>query len=157
MTDELLKQKKECEKKLTKQQIKFCVCYIECDYNGTEAAEKAGYSKKTARQQASRLLTNVNITAYVRILQLIAIETSGLSSECITQKRLEILNRCLQAQPVEKWDYTEQKMVETGEYIFDAKNALKALESLEKTVNGGKDAEGIVIKIESPAVEKWSK
>ena len=157
MTDELLKQKKECEKKLKKQQIQFCVHYIECDYNGTAAAEKAGYSKKTARQQASRLLTNVNITAYVRILQLIAIESSGLSSEFITQKRLEILNRCLQAQPVEEWDYTEQKKVETGEYVFDAKNALKALEALEKTVNGGKDAEGIVIRIESPAVEQWSK
>lgn len=35
--------------------------YFELTFNGTKAAIAAGYSKKTARQQASRLLTNVNI------------------------------------------------------------------------------------------------
>lgn len=34
-------------------------------FNGTKAAEEAGYSKKTAAQQASRLLRNVNGQSYL--------------------------------------------------------------------------------------------
>lgn len=156
MTSDLIRKKEELEKKLKKRQIKFCYEYIANDYNGTLAAIEAGYKEKTARQQASRLLTNADIAAYVRILQLIAIEESGLSPEFITQKRMEILNRCMQAKPVEVWDYTERKMVSTGEYIFDAKNALKALEALQTTLDGGKGAEGITVKYESPEAEEWS-
>ncbi len=36
------------------------------DFNGTKAAERAGYSKKTAGQQASRLLKNVKIQAAIQ-------------------------------------------------------------------------------------------
>ncbi len=35
------------------------------DLNGTQAAIRAGYSEKTARSQASRLLTHANIQAHV--------------------------------------------------------------------------------------------
>lgn len=38
----------------------FCQQYI-IDFNGTRAAEVAGYSKRSARSQASDLLTNPNI------------------------------------------------------------------------------------------------
>lgn len=44
--------------KLTTRQAKFVQFY---DGNATKAAIKAGYSKKTARSQAQRLLTNVYI------------------------------------------------------------------------------------------------
>lgn len=40
---------------------KFCVEYRKNKGNGTAAAEAAGYSKKTAAQQAARLLKNVKI------------------------------------------------------------------------------------------------
>ncbi len=156
MTEELRKEKEKLEALLKGREKKFAHLYIASDYNGTAAAIEAGYKEKSARQQASRLLTNANIAAYVRILQLIAIEESGLSPEYITRKRMEILDRCLQAVPVEQWDYTEGKKVPTGKYIFDAKNALKALEALEKTVEGGKAAEGVTVKYESPELEEWS-
>ncbi len=39
--------------------------YFELTFNGTRAAIAAGYSRKTARQQASRLLTNADIKAEV--------------------------------------------------------------------------------------------
>lgn len=39
--------------------------YIIC-LNGAEAARKAGYSAKSAKVQASKLLTNPNIEAYIR-------------------------------------------------------------------------------------------
>lgn len=159
MTEELRKEKEALEKELTGKAKKFAHLYIAKDYNGAEAAIAAGYKEKSARQQASRLLTNANIAAYVRILQLIAIEESGLSPEYITRKRMEILDRCLQAVPVEEWDYTEKKKVPTGEYIFDAKNALKALEALEKTVEGGRNEDEksteIVVRFEGEKGKKW--
>ncbi len=156
MTDEVRRQKKELEKKLNQKQKTFCLAYVEC-YNATEAAKVAGYSEKTARQQGSRLLTNVDITAYIRVLQIIAVEKSGLSPDFITQKRLEILNRCMVAEPVTEWDYTDQKYVETGEYVFDSKGALKALEALEKTLQGAEEnnKNDILIKFESQKGKEW--
>lgn len=54
-------------KKLSAKQKAFCEEYI-IDLNGTQAAIRAGYSEKTANQQAARLLANVNIQAYIQEL-----------------------------------------------------------------------------------------
>lgn len=48
-------------KELSDQHKIFAAQYIACDFNATKAAEAAGYSKKTARSQGQRLLTNVDI------------------------------------------------------------------------------------------------
>jgi phage terminase small subunit len=50
--------------KLTPKQQRFADEYL-IDLNQTQAAIRAGYSVKTATEQASRLLTNVNISAYI--------------------------------------------------------------------------------------------
>ncbi|WP_410495030.1 terminase small subunit [Cellulosilyticum sp. ST5] len=50
--------------KLTAKQQMFCDEYL-IDLNATQAAIRAGYSPNTATEQGSRLLTNVNIRAYV--------------------------------------------------------------------------------------------
>lgn len=42
----------------------FALEYI-IDFNGTRAAEVCGYSKKTAKQQGSRLLTYVDVQKYI--------------------------------------------------------------------------------------------
>lgn len=49
---------------LTPKQQAFCDNYI-VSHNATDAAIKAGYSKKTARFQGSQLLTNLNIKKYL--------------------------------------------------------------------------------------------
>ena len=46
--------------KLTAKQIRFVDEYL-VDFNGTQAAIRAGYSEKTAAAAAARLLRNVNI------------------------------------------------------------------------------------------------
>ena len=38
------------------------------DLNATQAAIRAGYSKKTAKSQGQRLLTNVDIQGYLKKL-----------------------------------------------------------------------------------------
>lgn len=49
-------------------QKKFCEFYAECG-NAAEAARKAGYSEQAARRQAARLLSNVDIQAYISELR----------------------------------------------------------------------------------------
>lgn len=53
-------EKKPAKPELTDQQETFVEHYLQ-SWNATEAAKKAGYSPDTARSQASRLLTNVNV------------------------------------------------------------------------------------------------
>jgi phage terminase small subunit len=52
--------KKKAEKPLNDMQKKFALEYI-VDLNGKQAAIRAGYSEKTAQEQASRLLSNVKV------------------------------------------------------------------------------------------------
>lgn len=47
---------------LNDKQIRFCEEYL-ISFNATKSAIKAGYSKKTAKSQGQRLLTNVDIQA----------------------------------------------------------------------------------------------
>ena len=50
--------------KLTVKQQLFCDEYL-IDLNATQAAIRAGYSKKTANEQGARLLANVSVKEYI--------------------------------------------------------------------------------------------
>lgn len=54
--------------KLTDKQQRFCDEYL-VDFNGTQAAIRAGYSKNTANEQAARLLANVSIQGQIKSKQ----------------------------------------------------------------------------------------
>lgn len=49
----------------TPKQKRFCNEYLK-DLNGTQAAIRAGYSKKTANEQSTRLLAKVHIQKYLQ-------------------------------------------------------------------------------------------
>lgn len=49
---------------MTEKQKRFCDEYL-IDCNATQAAIRAGYSAKTANEQSTRLLANVNIKKYI--------------------------------------------------------------------------------------------
>ncbi len=53
--------------KLPPKQVRFAEEYIK-DLNGTQAATRAGYSQRTANEQAARLLANVSVQQYVKKL-----------------------------------------------------------------------------------------
>ena len=55
------------DKELNAKQKLFCKEYI-IDFNATKAAERSGYSSKTAKSQGSRLLTHVNISVFIESL-----------------------------------------------------------------------------------------
>ena len=113
--------------KLKPQQERFCREYVINGGKQKEAAITAGYSKKTASAQASRLLTNVNILSRIHAIQIEELKKLSVTPESVIMKFLEIYDRCMQAKPVMEWDYSEHKMVETGEYTFDSKGAINAL------------------------------
>ena len=71
--------------KLTAQQELFCHEYL-VDLNATEAAKRAGYSKKTARTQGSRLLTNVAIMTRIQELLAPKIEKIEITAEKVIQE-----------------------------------------------------------------------
>lgn len=52
------------DKRLDLRQQRFCEEYI-IDWNGTRAAIAAGYTKRSSRTQASKLLTKGNIKEYI--------------------------------------------------------------------------------------------
>ena len=65
---------------LTNKQLKFIDEYL-IDLNATQAAIRAGYSKKTANEQGARMLANVSISEVVAKRQAIASENCELTKE----------------------------------------------------------------------------
>ena len=112
---------------------RFCQEYI-VDYNGTQAAIRAGYSKASAKQEASRLLKKEKILNRVKELQTEQVKRLSISQDFVVQQLFDTYRCCRQAEPVMRWDYDAGEMVKTGEYTFDSKGALKALEMIGKHV-----------------------
>lgn len=113
---------------------RFCEAYLRLGKK-QEAAIVAGYKEKSAAVTASRLLKNDKCLAYIRAIQKRAREELNIDDNWAVLKAIDVYNRCMQAEPVMQWDYEDHKMVETGEYVFDSKGALKALD-LIRTILG---------------------
>ena len=56
------------------------------DLNATQAAIRAGYSAKTANEQASRLLTNVSVRSAVEAAQKARAEKTGIDAEWVLRR-----------------------------------------------------------------------
>ncbi len=78
---------------LSPKRLKFAQEYLLNGGNGTKAAITAGYSKKTAHAQASRLLKDVKIKDYIVQQQVIQQEEFAWSKA----KAFEALERILEA------------------------------------------------------------
>lgn len=125
----------ELEKLLTQKERMFVEEY-DRDGNGTQAAIRAGYAagKKNASAavQASKLLRSAKISAYRRARATELCRQLGISRETIRLNVMDIYRRCMTAEPVMKYDPNLREWVESGEYVFDSKGALKAMELLGK-------------------------
>lgn len=119
------RRKKELEKILKTREIRFCVELL-IDDNGTGAAVRAGYSEKSARNTAYKLLQRPEIVEYKIIIAKEAYENIGIVPEVIALRINEIQNRCMQKVPVMEWKSETRQYEETGKWTFDAKNALAA-------------------------------
>ena len=121
--------------KLTKKQRKFADEYL-IDCNGTQAAIRAGYSPKTANEQAAKLMANKKISTYI------SNRLDEMSSERLAdaQEVLEYLTAVMRG------EYTEQVLrldgngVQVVDYIqVSARERLKAAELIGKRYGMFKD------------------
>ena len=113
---------------LNEKQKQFCEEYI-IDLNGTQAAIRAGYSPKTANEQAAQLLAKLSIQEYIQKLKNKRSDRVKYSQDELMRDILEVKNRCLQANPV-----LDKEGNETGVWKFDSNGANKALDMLAKHV-----------------------
>lgn len=102
-----------------------------------EAYKLAGFrvtNDASARAASSRLLQNVTVANRVSELQSQvvddAVKRSGVSKSWVLSRLQEVVERCMQAEPVYRMEGKER--VETGEYRFDASGANRSLELLGK-------------------------
>lgn len=84
------------EKALTKKKKTFVEEYLK-DYNGTAAAIRAGYSEKSAAQQASRLLREPEVLAYRDELITAEVKAIGVSKESLLRKSEQLYRKCVDA------------------------------------------------------------
>lgn len=122
---------------LTDKQRRFCEEYV-ADFNGCQAAIRAGYSKNSAKEQASRLLTNDNVSEYVKKLIDELSDKTKLNHEWVLKRFRDISDRCMQAVPVMEFDSVNKVMVQStdedgkGIWEFDSSGANKSTEMIGK-------------------------
>lgn len=122
---------------LNEKQKLFCDEFL-IDLNATQAAIRAGYSKKTARSIAAENLTKPYIQEYIKSLIEERKQKIKYTQEDLLKDLIEVKNRCMQAVPVMRYDKEEKGYIqatnEDGEGIwkFDSMGANKALDMLGK-------------------------
>lgn len=74
---------------MTDKQERFCQEYM-IDLNATKAAIRAGYSPKTANEQAGRLLVNVSIQNRIAQLQAEQSRRTGISADRVLRELAKV-------------------------------------------------------------------
>lgn len=116
---------------LNEKQKRFCEEYL-IDLNATQAAIRAGYSEKTAKQIASENLSKPDLQDYISELRKEQAEKTKIDIQWVLNRFKDISNRCMTQEPVMVWDDGKKTFVESGEYKFDSSGANKATEMLAK-------------------------
>ncbi len=113
-----------CTKSLTNKQKTFVAEY-QVDLNATQAAIRAGYSKKTAQQAGSRMLLNVVISGVIKKAQDATAEKAGVTQQKVVDEFAKIAF------------FDLGDLNEAPSHLVAAK--LKALDSLSKHTGGFSD------------------
>lgn len=117
---------------LTPKQQQFCLEYLK-DFNGTQAAIRAGYSKKTANEQAARMLANVNIQNYIREINNTIQKSTIMDVQEIQERLTKVARGDLEEDVVvvlgDGEGYSTAKVVKKQ---IGAKDQVRALELLGK-------------------------
>src|SRR5258708_38523587 len=85
------------------------------DSNATQAAIRAGYSRRSASSLGKQLLQNPPVLLAVTKARARLVEHVEVTQEFVGAKLVENLNRCMQAIPV-----LDKQGQETGEYRYQA-------------------------------------
>jgi phage terminase small subunit len=125
--------------KLTARQERFCREYI-IDLNAAQAAIRAGYSEKTAKNIGCENLTKPDINLRIAQLSEKRSKQTQIDAAWVLQAAKNIYDRCMQAEPVLN-SKGEPQLVKTGNgelaaaYKFDSTGANKALDTIGKHID----------------------
>jgi phage terminase small subunit len=106
---------------ITEQQMAFIDLWM-VNHNGEQSAVDAGYSKKSAKVIASRLLRKPHIAKEIARRQGKLRERSGIDAQFVLNGFAEVFERCMQHEAV-----TDKDGKPVGEYNFNASGANTAL------------------------------
>lgn len=115
--------------KFTEKQKRFIQEYL-IDFNGTKAAQRAGYSEKTAYSSASNLLNLPKVRKAITKAQEENSNNWIVNVNWVLSQYLRVFDKCMQNEPVMEWDNEQKALVESGEYKFDSRGALTALDKI---------------------------
>lgn len=133
-------------KTLNKKQKIFTEEYLK-DLNGAAAARRAGYSEKSARDKAHRLLTESKVREEIQKNMDDRSQRVKIDADYVLSTIKDTVERCRQAEPVMEWDPIEKTMVPTGEWKFDANAVLKGCDMLGKHIKLWGDAPKVDLNI----------
>lgn len=131
-------------RKLTAKQQRFAEEYL-VDLNGTQAAIRAGYSSKTANEQAARLLAKDSVQAYVTELRQAQSKRTQIDADYVLGTIHETVERCRQTVRPKFDRRGDPVMAEQSDgslaqaYEFDSKAVLKGCELLGRNLALWKD------------------
>lgn len=131
----LSKQRSRDRMTLTPKAEMFCLEYLK-DLNGTRAAIRAGYSPRSAKVQASRMLTKVNVSDRIKELcdqryKALAVEAKDILKELLLIAKSDI---------GEVWD-EEGRLIDIKKIPDATRRAIKGVEVTEEFSGHGKDRE----------------
>jgi phage terminase small subunit len=114
------------------QQQLFVEDYI-TTLNGTQSYMKIyGSDSGTARTNAAKLLAKPNVKAYKEYLLAKRREEMVIEREWVIEQAKDTFLKCCKKKPVYEWDAEEKRLKPTGEYQFDSKGAVNALDLIAK-------------------------
>lgn len=119
---------------LRHKQLLFVKEYL-VDFNGSQAAVRAGYSPRACRSTAVELLTNPNVQQAIQESIQERAKRIEVTQDWVINKLVENLNRAMTAVPVYGKDGEP-----TGEYTYQGNVANKALELLGRHLGMFQDA-----------------
>lgn len=115
--------------KLSGKQEMFCREYL-VDLNATQAAIRAGYSEKTARQMACKMLTKAYIAEHIAKLNKERIKRVQVDADWVLTASKQLYDKCMEAEPL-----TDQDGNEIGFAKFNPSGAAKAIELVGRHVS----------------------
>lgn len=114
---------------VTPKRLQFCFEYL-IDQDGTKAAIRAGFSKRSAAVTAWKLLNEVpEIQEIIKAGLAAKIERCKIDADWVLNEQVRVYKKCMADEPVKDKDGND-----TGEYKFDSSGANKALDGVGKHV-----------------------